>query len=206
MGVDKMQKINQESKAIRLGDSIKIVGEVEIRNGDTVIKAKNRFVQTMLQHICNMMSLANINSGPGVTGIQGPMQPPLYTHMYLGTDTTTPTVYNATALASPIGAPPGTAENIFIGSTSNPSNGVFQITMSATWNAGTVIGTVGELALYLLVLPAGNLRAFQWTTSLNPLGGGVLASRLSVADGSFPAFVIDNTKPLAVTWTLKVSF
>jgi len=126
-------------------------------------------------------------------------------NIYLGTDIAIPTAYNTTALTFPIGIAPGTAPNTLIGSTSNPSNGVFQITMTATWNSGTVSGTVGEIALYLNVLTAGNLKAFGWSANYQP-GAAILASRLSVADGSFEAFLIDDTKPLVVTWTLQVIF
>lgn len=184
-----------------LKDTLKIVGEVEIRNGDTVIKAKNRFVQTILQNICNMMSFS-ARLTLALNEFQGAM---FIRNIYLGTDIAIPTAYNTTALTFPIGIAPGTAPNTLIGSTSNPSDGVFQITMTATWNSGTVSGTVGETALYLNVFPAGNLKAFGWSGLYQP-GAAVLASRLSVADGSFEAFLIDDTKPLVVTWTLQVIF
>lgn len=190
-----------------LKDTLKIVGDVEIRNGDNIIKAKNRFTQTILQHICNMISLSDIPNGGGVVGVQGPMQTPVE-HIYLGTDVATPTVYNTTALTTPIGGAPGTAPDLMSGNTSNPSNGNFQISITATWNAGTLPlnPTVGEMALYLNMFSAPtNLQAFAWTTSYSP-PGQVLTSRLSVADGSFVAFAIDSTKPLAVTWIITVSF
>lgn len=186
-----------------LGDSIKIVGEVEIRNGDKVIKAKNRFVETILQHICNITSLYRGING-AATWFFGPTNSP---NMYLGTNTVTATAYNTTALTTPIGGAPGTPPNLIIGNTSNPSNGVFQMSITATWNAGTVVGTVGEMALYLAMYPGGNLRAFNWLIFNGVYSGGAnLASRLSVADGSFSAFVIDNTKPLVITWVITVSF
>ena len=183
-------------------DILKIEGFVEIRNGDTVIKAKNRFTQVMIQHICNMISWSSTTAPQQVLG------PINSENIYLGINTTTPTAYNTTVLANPIGIAPGTAPNLLLGNTSNPSDGVFQMSISATWNSGTVSGTVGEMALYLNMFAAGNLQTFQWSGNYNP-GTIVLASRLSVADadGSFPTpFFIDNTKPLVVTWTLQVSF
>lgn len=198
------ESVSVNKEPIIFGDSIKITGEVEIRNGDTVIKAKNRFVQTILQHITNSMTLNFINASGGNSGWLGPINAP---NMYLGTNTATATAYNTSALTTPIGGAPGTAPNLIIGNTSKPSNGVFQMSITATWNAGTISGTVGEMALYFNLQSAGNLFAWAWSRTSGPLSGTViLASRLSVADGSFSAFLIDNTKPLAVTWTIKVSF
>lgn len=198
-----MTIIGNKSKLVTKADSIKIEGFVEIRNGDKVIKAKNRFVQTILAHISNALVLGRISAGaPSVIYWRGPFWD---YNIYLGTDQVTPTVFNTTALTSPIGGAPGTAPNTKIGSTSNPSNGVFQINTTATWNAGTVSGTVGEMALYLNLTPA--LKGYQWGGAATQENGAVqLGSRLSVADGSFSAFPIDNTKPLAVTWTIRVSF
>lgn len=198
-----MSNERKELNPILLGDSINIRGEVEIRNGATVIKAKNRFVETILQHICNITSLYRGING-AATWFIGPTNSP---NMYLGTNIATATAYNTTALTTPIGGAPGTAPNLIIGNTSNPSNGVFQMSITATWNAGTVSGTVGEMALYLVMYPGGSLQAFHWQIFNGVYSGGTnLASRLSVADGSFSAFAIDNTKPLVITWTITVSF
>lgn len=187
----------------KLGDSIKIVGKVEIRNGDTVINAKNRFTQSILAHISNILMLGRI-SGTYVGNYfwNGPIH---NYNIYIGTDTGTLTAYNTTALIVPIGTPPGTAPNTITGSTSNPSNGVFQMSIVATWNDHTVSGTVGEMALYLELTTA--LKGYQWGLwADNLVGSYLLGSRLSSADGSFSPFTIDNTKPLVITWTIKVSF
>ena len=201
---------------IPVGDSIKILGEVEIRNGDTVIKAKNKFVQTILQHITNALSNSVLYGGGGgfpTDGWHGPTDSTVGgPKMYVGTDIAQVTLYNTAALTTPIGGAPGTAPNLVIGNTSNPSNGVFQMSITATWNAETLPGnpTIGEMALYLNVYPApANLKAFGWSIVFgSPYSPGAvaLASRLSVADGSFVAFVVDSTKPLAITWTITVSF
>lgn len=205
-----MLKINEKSEPIQepiqpilLGDSINIRGYVEIRNGDTVINGKNKFVQSLLGHISNIMTLGRISWTQASSLFwRGPMYS---LNMYLGTDTVTTTTYNTTALYSPIGTSPGTAPNTLLGSTVNPSNGVFQIVITATWNTGTVSGTVGEMALYLNLTPA--LKGYQWGGSSTQEYGAVqLASRLAVADGTISSFIIDNTKPLAVTWIIQVSF
>lgn len=184
-------------------DTIKIEGFVEIRNGDTVIKVKNRFVQTLLQYILNTLSLsATINN---VT-IRGPMNS---YNMYVGSDTGTVTAYNTAALTFPLvgPGPPGTAPTTIVGSTQNPSDGVFRIIITATWNAGTLPGnpTIGEMALYKYVWAAGNLKTFAWSALLDG-SGPILTTRLAAADGAFTPFAINSANPLIIVWTIQLSF
>lgn len=187
----------ETNKDIIRGDSIKIQGFVDIKNGDTHIKAKNKFTQSILKHIMNFLSNGNGAAIPTMTF-------GCYTYsMYIGTDTITPTVYNTTVLVSPIGTSPGTGPNILSGSSTNPSNGIFNITITATWNPGTISGTVGEMALYIDSFDS--LQGFRWGGILNPQTSK-LASRLSVADGSFSSFNINTSNPLIITWTIQLSF
>lgn len=184
-----------------MGETIKIEGFVEIRNGATVIKAKNKFVQTTLQHILNFLSLTGSVAAPNFNG------PSNTFNMYVGTDTVTATVYNTTALTAPIGGAPGTAPNSIGAVTSNPSNGVFQIVMTAVWNAGSLPGnpTVGEMALYLNLFPAGTLEAYGWIANYLP-GAAVLGSRLAAGDAAFTPFVVNSANPLSIVWTIQFSF
>lgn len=124
--------------------------------------------------------------------------------IYLGSDTTTSTTHNLTALASPIGTAPGTAPNITSGEDrSNPSTGVWKAGWIGQWNPGTVTGTVGELALYF--------NAFS-TITANWAGYGgngepsVMISRLCKADSDFTQVTIDSSKSFVVHWELQVSF
>lgn len=192
----------------RLSENIKIEGFVEIRNGDKVFKGKNKFVQNLLQTILNFLSNARAgSSGAGCTQcVAGPADPSLgmYT-MYLGTDTVTVTVYNTTALTSPIGGAPGTPPNTLTASQTNPSNGVYQINITATWNAGTVSGTVGEMALYMNLIAVPNLRAFAWDALYFPQNAS-LGSRFAAADGAFSPFLINEANPLTIIWTIELSF
>jgi hypothetical protein len=181
-------------------DTIKMEGFVRIQNGDACIKAKNKFVQTTLQHITNM--IAGYGWATSANAIYGPIR---NYSMYIGSDTNTPTEYNTTALTTPIGTNPGTVPTTINGGVSNPSNGVFNMVITATWNPGTVSGTVGEMALYLNMYPTGNLRAFQWATSyISP--SAIMASRLSAADGNFSAFPINTSNPLSIAWTIQLTF
>lgn len=124
--------------------------------------------------------------------------------MYLGTDTGTVTIHSATELTSSIGAPPGTGPNTIVGEDlSNPSIGTFKTGLTAQWVAGTVSGTVGELALYL---GAFTSLAVNWAKGAVYSFPAIMVSRLSEADGDFSSFVIDETKSLTVEWDLEVSF
>lgn len=187
---------------LMISDTVKIKGFVEIKNGDTIIKAENKFVQTTLQLIINWLSMTHVPTNWNV-GSYGPTY--IY-NMYIGTDITTATLFNTSALISPIGTAPGTAPNAKGGVTSNPSNGVFRIIITATWNAGTVSGMVGEMALYLNLLSAPtNLKVYGWSDVVQPTSA-VLASRLAVADGAFSPFTINTANPLTITWTIQLSF
>ena len=187
---------NHQSQSI-ICDSIKIQGFVDIQNGDTHIKAKNKFTQSLLKHIMNFISCANnttyVNMALGTFSY----------NMYIGTDTTTPTAYNTTVLTSPIGTSPGTGPNILSGSSTNPLTGIFKVIVTATWNAGTVTGTVGEMALYLNAFDT--LQGFGWNAQATQTGNR-LACRLAVADGDFSAFTINPSNPLIISWTIQLSF
>lgn len=196
-----MQIETEIKKDVNLNE-INVEGFVEIINGDNKIKAKNKLVQSMLAWFANMTSIYGPSFGGagagwslGTNGYQ----------MYIGTDTTTPTLYNATVLTSPIGTSPGLAPNSTGGSVTNPSNGVFRILFSTTWDAGTISGTVGEMALYLKV--KGTLQGFQWNTYVSGTSETLqLISRLAAADGAFTPFVINTANPLTINWTMQFSF
>lgn len=198
-----MEKIESiQPKKIRSDDNIKIRGIVEIINGDNRITAENKFVQSMLAWLCNMTSFSYFScAGSGYWYLS------TYAwDIYLGTDTTTITNYNTSVLTTSVGGAPGTVAAIKTGSTSNPSNGVFRVTFTATWNPN-VLGspTIGEMALYLSV--RNTLQPFGW---YEPYGGGTetkqLVSRLAVADGAITPFTINPVNPITVNWTIQYSY
>ena len=124
--------------------------------------------------------------------------------IYLGTDTDTATGHNTTALVSPIGSAPGTPPDHTDGcDLSNPSTGVWEVCYIAIWYAGSVSGTVGEMALYLR--PFTNLTPL-WSVDGSATFDEAMVSRLSVADGDFSAFAIDTSKSLTVEWKIRIEF
>lgn len=198
-----MEKIESiQPKKIKSNDNIKIRGIVEIINSDNRIITENKFVQSMLAWLCNMTSFSNYScAGSGTWNLSTSAW-----DIYLGTDQGAITNYNTTILSTPVGGGTGTAANIKTGSTSNPSNGVFRVTFTATWNPG-VLGspTIGEMALYLSI--KNSLQSFGWG---QPYGSATetkqLVSRLAVADGALTAFTINPINPVTINWTIQYSF
>jgi len=123
--------------------------------------------------------------------------------MYIGTNTATATTPAMIALTNPIGAAPGTAPNTKAISVKNgTTDGIWAVTWSCVWTAGTVTGTLGEVALYLQI--SQNM-TYKWQPN-NYNGGVFMTNRLSSADGEFTSFAIDNTKPLSIDWKIQFSF
>jgi hypothetical protein len=174
-----------------VGDFIGIRGTVKIENGEHIAIGKNHWVGQGLETIGSYLA-STVNSISAASNNW---------NMYIGSDTSTATTVSMTSLVSPIGTAPGTAPN-------NKSNsGVYYststtpivITWIATWNAGTVSGTLGEVGLYLVMNTSG------LTNGAYASYPG-LASRLSAADGSFTAFTINTAAALTVTWTVSLVY
>lgn len=180
--------------------AIQLEGMVTIRQGDRVLaRAANHFVDQGLKSIISLIIFGSLTTNQAIRCAAHGWK------TYLGSDTSTPTNTGHTALVSPIGTAPGTPPNSTTGSVKDgSSDGVWHGKYIATWNAGTVSGTVGEAGLYLC-LPILNQTAFKWQASLTS-ETLYMASRLSSADGDFSSFVIDDTVPLTVEWTVQMSF
>lgn len=177
-------------------------GEVTIRNGDRVFKARNHFVDAGLKGLISTLIFADFNAEAASRYWY------LFSNtwnIYIGSDTVTPTTTGMTALVSPIGAAPGTApdsKNVPTIHDGSPDGDWYAI-WSATWNAGTVSGTLGECALYM---KSPDMITFGWVIAGTYNPTVVMVSRMSAADGDFSSFVIDNTKPLVVDWTIHFTF
>jgi hypothetical protein len=173
-----LRKIRGKWRDGKYTGRIVITGKVEITNGPKHAGPyRNHFVNYALWALGNILV-----SSSGAT---------LYPNsIYLGTDTTIRTNPSMTVLVAPIGSSPGTGPNTWNNSKQNLSNGS-SVTISATWNPGTVSGTIGEMALY---------------GSAAGQSGNVMLSRISVADGDFSAFTINASYPLVVSWTVQFLF
>lgn len=190
----------KERRKLKL-DTIKITGEVLILQGGKVVrKSRNHFVNLGLINLINLLSCGGLYSTSDVPAYNWANA--TSTFIVLGTDTTTATGATMSALVAPIGAAPGTKANSQSIANGSPAAGQYEVTYTATWNAGTVSGTIGELALYLwgysALYGAGG-------TNYNP-DAAYMYSRLSVADGDFTAYTIDTTLPLTIQWRVRFSF
>jgi len=183
-----MEEYNIEKAYV--GDFIGIRGTVKIENGEHIVIGKNHWVGQGLETIGSYL----------ITN--GSLYGALYSWgMYIGSDTSTTTTVSMTSLISPIGTAPGTAPNTksFSAAYYSTSTIPIVITYIASWNAGTVSGTLGEAGLYVYI-NFGNVT--NGTTASQP----GLASRLSAADGSFTAFTINTSVALTVTWTVSLVY
>jgi len=184
-----MEEYNIEKASV--GDFIGIRGTVKIENGEHIAIGRNHWVGQGLENIGSYL----IIFGCGQCGASNTW------NIYIGSDTSTTTTVGTTSLVSPIGTAPGTPPNststsgIYYSSSTTP----VVLTWIATWNAGTVSGTLGEAGLYLQYISALTNGAYATSTT-------ALASRISAADGSFTSFTINTAAALTVTWTVSLVY
>ena len=173
-------------------EKLKVKGYLVIKNGDTVVRGKNHFVDGMMKMIISFL-------GAKIT-VTGQKSAPLYHwSIYLGSDTSTPTTHDMTSLVSPIGSAPGTPPDYKGGLLDNPSPGVYRVEYIATWFTGSISGTVGEVALYLTTTDRFSWSDGGWYCN----AGENMVSRSSAADRTLQQFTINPSKPLSVTWTIE---
>ena len=172
-------------------DKIKISGKVRIENGDIIIDGKNHFTDPMMKTIVSFLGAAK-GSRYGSLSVYS-------WNIYLGSDTTTATTHDMTALVSPIGTSP-TEPNTKHGVLSNPEPSIWRVVYTAVWDGGSVGGTLGELGLYLKTTSYFDFGIWGWYCNTGP----EMVSRLASADGAFTAFAINTSEPLSVTWTIEV--
>ena len=196
-----LRKIRGKWRDGKYTGRIVITGSVEITNGPKHAGPyRNHFVNNALQALGYiLLTNYSVSTGTGSVNIS-PLNPKT---MYLGTNTTVATFPNMQGLVAPIGTPPGTGPNNLSSSYGSITNG-YQVVYTATWNAGTVSGTIGEMALYgTFTESVGNANSPNYGTWGTHTG---MLSRLSVADGDFSAFTINTSYPLVITWTIQFVF
>jgi len=176
-------KINNKIIDNNISDNLSIVGIVVIENGENKVIGRNHWVGQGLETIGSFLAGGASN---GATS-----------NIYIGSDTLIPTTVSMTGLIVPIGSAPGTAPNTLNVSYSTNIDSIIPgiVIYNATWNAGTVSGTVGEVGLYLQGY--GGLSGSTYAT--NP----GLGARMAAGDGAFPPFVIDTSVALNVSWFIR---
>jgi len=198
-----LRKIRGKWRDGKYTGRIVITGSVEITNGPKHAGPyRNHFVNSALAALVYIL-LSNFTNNNGVDYYNDTIEPLNPQTMYIGSDTSTKTTASMTALVAPIGTAPGTAPNSWNSTIQLLSNGS-SATFTATWNAGTVSGTIGEMALY------GSAATTYYTgyiaSSVTWGSSNVMLSRLSVADGDFSSFTINSSYPLVIVWTIQFLF
>jgi len=198
-----LRKIRGKWRDGKYTGRIVITGSVEITNGPKHAGPyRNHFVNNALQALMYIL-LINFTYSTQDTSHYIYVAPLYPETIYIGSNTTTKTAASMTALVNPIGTAPGTAPNTLVSSIQMLANGS-AVTYSATWNPGTVSGTIGEMALYgsaTSTYYAGSLPSL--TSNLYMNSSSEMLSRLSVADGDFSAFTINTSYPLVIAWTIQ---
>ncbi len=187
---------------ILVKDAVIIEGFVEIMNGDTHIIARNSVVDQGLISLVNWLSIESLTSQGNVpsSGFGAVSN----SSMRVGSDTVTSTTHGMTALQTPIGAGIGTAPNTQSRANSNPAAGQWQVTYTATWNAGALPAvTLGEVGLFLNIWTLA--QGLQTGTAATPTTN-TLFSRMASFDGKFASFVINPANAVNVTWIIRYTF
>jgi hypothetical protein len=195
------------------GDKIEIKDEIFVWEGE----GKNRKLKFKSKgHIVNqgLIWLINLSATSG-TGYAGTVNyynffgsynftPSGNSYIRLGTGGNT-TVATTTALTTPNSTVPSSQA----GTTSNPSAGVYRVSWTATWNAGSIAALViTEMGLWLAIGSYTSLQSFAFQFPINSTitQTAQFFSRLSEADGDFTHFTINTSVPLTIEWRLTYSF
>ena len=188
-------------------DAVIIEGIVEITNGDTHIIARNSVVNQGLMALVSYLSVNTFASVANLPSFNWSASPFASDSIRIGSDTVTSTTAVTTLLAAPIlvGAGIGTAPNTQSISNSTPGGGQWQVTYTATWNAGTVSGTLGEVGLFLNIWNAGQGLQPAGAAAATP-STNTMFSRMASADLKFTSFAINAAVPLAISWIIRFTF
>jgi len=190
-----LTKTRVEDQHIEIDARVLVSGHVRIENGDTVIEGKNKITSRLLRDLVNFIGGQSFPDHDGICNYY--WNNTACNYVYLGTDTTTPTNAGSDALIAPIGSPTKCSS---ITSNAWTTGNAYYVQWMATFNPGTVSGTVGEMALYLR---CGGATLISFGGTANVPDAGSMVARYAVADGEFTAFTIDATKPVVIVWTFK---
>lgn len=177
---------------MNLSNEIKVTGKVKIQNGENKQVVKNHIVNDGIIHLMVSMTASCYTD--------------YYTDLFtkdwggaIGDDTTTTTSPGDISLVGPLGVAPDSLSGDLL----NPAAGVFEIIYHLTWNSGSVTGTLGETRLDGNLSDAVDFGGILIRDDDSSRG---MFSRLSSADGDFSSFVIDDTVPLTIDWTIRFEF
>jgi hypothetical protein len=176
-----MTKIDAEMK-------INVTGTVTIDNGDNHIVCKNKICCGALWNLTNILGSYNMSANAFSYNLSTANN-----GIIVGYDQVTPTTAYTTQLTAP-----STQRNPFITGATSQNGADYMITYTAIYNPGQIVGTIGEIGLYLC--SCANMTPVRTAPGQS---ANILWARLSVADGEFVPFTVDIGKPIVMSWTLK---
>ena len=181
----------------------KVIGYVTVKQGDKIVfRGNNKFVDAFLKGLASMILGQYVYASNSYVAV--------YVWAYqatihVGTDTSTATTPDMTHLVVENTTEPDSFDgSLYDGTTT----GIWGVRYTATWNAGVITATVGEIGLYMNPFTD---TSYQWAMGYTTSGGSytyaqALCARLSVADGDFTAYTPDASLPLTVQWDIKFTF
>lgn len=186
------------------GDKILITEQYVVKSGNKILFAtKGHIVNAGLMMLGNFFTIDNLGQNSQAVMCPAHNWGSMGTYIQLGTGGNVTTA-TTTALTTPV----ATKANSQSGSFTNPSNGVFKVNFTATWNAGSLTAlTITEMGLWLCQF--NNLSSMQTfgSTSYETSGTAYFFfSRISAADNDFQSFVVNTSVPLTITWTLTFQY
>ncbi len=186
------------------GDKLMVTEQYVIKSGNKILFAtKGHIVNAGLMMLGNFFDCSYLGNASSNAMLPAYNFASLNSYIQLGTGGNVTTA-TTTALTTPVAA----KANSQSGSYTNPSNGVYKVNYTATWNAGSLTAlTITEMGLWLNLF--SNITTMQTFGAIPSEYGTAQAfffSRISVADGDFASFVVNTAVPLTITWTLTFQY
>ena len=186
------------------GDKILITEQYFVKSGRKILFAtKGHIVNAGLMMLGNFFAINSLANASQSAYTPAYNWGSLTSYIQLGTGGNS-TTFSTTGLTTPV----STKANSQSGSFTNPSNGVFKVNFTATWNAGSLSAiTITEMGLWLNVFSGlTTMQTFGANPSELQTSQAFFFSRISSTDGDFTSFVVNTSVPLTITWTLTFQY
>jgi len=175
--------------------SIDLKGKVRIENGENVVEGSNKFVRNAAVMLMGVFMLHehshNRDLGRHLIDVE------------TGHDTDQETSWNLNVVVDSMDVPPDVLETEPV-----EGDGQYKLKVMATWNEGSLSGTLGEVGFFLAenVIPFeeadSSIHVEEWADEAE----SGMWSRMCVADGDFEAFEIDENSPITIEWHMIFEF
>lgn len=176
---------------------MKVEGLFTVKNGNKKQSIKNKFVESGTEALILPMLIIRDSAAENGYGNNYNIE--------IGSDTTTATEREMVSLVNSISNNP---DNTSIDVVQNDDE--YYVKYTATWDSGSVSGTLGEVGINLYIPDHTNVNSDynpQPPYSAGWINSFVqLLSRICEADGDFTSFTIDETSPLVIEYKLSLTY